>query len=300
MKYTKILITGASGLLGANLVYHYVGRANVTGFYATRPISIDGANLERIDLVDHGAVALAMERLEPELVVHCAAATNVEWCERNPEAARAINYETTLFLAEQSSKVGAKFIFTSTDSVFDGIKGGYSEGDPPGPLNSYAEGKAETEKSLGEIDDDALIIRSYFYGFSPSGTRSLLEWVLNRARAGSVIPGFTDSLFSPISVYDFAEALDMSVDAGGSGILHFGSRDGISKYEFAQIVMEVYGCDMSLLRPITVDDAGLSADRPRNTSLNVEMLAGIMGRPVSTVRDGIERVASESNRFPQA
>ncbi|MCZ6539413.1 MAG: SDR family oxidoreductase [Chloroflexi bacterium] len=296
-KTKNILITGASGLLGANLVRHYAARHRCTGLYATHPISIPGADLEQINLTDHASISRTLERLQPDLIIHCAAATNVEWCEKHPELAKSINVDATLFLAERSSAIGAKFVFTSTDSVFDGTGDRYLESDVPAPLNAYATGKAHTEESVRGLNPDALIIRSYFYGYSPSGTRSLLEWVLVKAQAGDIVPGFTDSYFSPIGVYDFADALDSAVDADTSGILHMGSSDTISKYEIARMVMVTYMCDMSLLRPITVNDAGLSADRPRNTSLNVTMLESIWGRSAPSVAHGIERVALELNPF---
>ena len=293
----KVLITGASGLLGANLVRHYAPENETTGWYATRPITIDRANIEQIDLTDHSAVSRKLDRLQPDLIIHCAAATDVEWCERNPALAKAINEDATEFLAQQARDIGAKFVFTSTDSVFDGKTGHYSETDPAVPLNSYAAGKVRSEKVVRNVNPGALVIRSYFYGHSPSGNRSLLEWVLVRALVGDEVPGFTDSFFSPISVHDFADELDAAIDAGTSGLLHLGSSNAISKHEFARMVMEAYECDLSLLRPITVDDIGLKADRPRDTSLNVTLIESILGRPVPTVADGINRVASEPNPF---
>ena len=296
-EFSKILITGASGLLGANLARHYAPGSECTGWYATNPISIAGASLEQIDLIDHRAVSLALERLRPDLIVHCAAATDVEWCEKNPALAKAINEDATVFLAEKAVKIGSKFVFISTDSVFDGRAGNYSEQHALAPLNSYAAGKVRTEITVARINPDALIIRSFFYGHSPSGTRSLLEWVLVRALAGDQVPGFSDSYFSPISVHEFAEALDAAIAADISGVLHLGSSETVSKYEFARMVMEEYDCDMALLRPITVDDAGLTADRPRNTSLSVKLLESVWGRSAPSVAEGITRVASEPNPF---
>lgn len=296
-KPARVLITGASGLLGANLVRHYASRADCTGFYRKNPISISGADLRHLELTDHQSVSRAVNQLRPDLIIHCAAATDVEWCEKHPDLASTINEDAAVFLAERSSETGAKFVFMSTDSVFDGNSGNYLESDTPNPLNSYAAGKVRTEDAVNRLNPDTLIIRSYFYGHSPSGTRSLLEWVLVRAMAGNTVPGFTDSYFSPITVNDFAGALDSAINANISGILHLGSSNSISKYEFARMVMETYGCDMSLLRPITVDDAGLSANRPRNTSLNVAMLESVWGRTAPSVADGINRLSLQPNPF---
>ncbi|MBT3994683.1 MAG: SDR family oxidoreductase [Chloroflexi bacterium] len=293
----KVLITGASGLLGANLVRHYAPKTETTGWYAKNPITIACAEIEKNDITDQQAVSQALERIQPDLIVHCAAATNVEWCEQNPDAAKAINETATEFLAEKAKELSAKFVFTSTDSVFDGNSSKYAEFDPPKPLNSYASGKVRTEKLVTGVDPNALIIRSYFYGYSPAGTRSLLEWGLVRAQAGKEVPGFTDSYFSPISVDDFADALDAAITNNITGLLHLGSSDRISKYDFAKIVMEIYDCDMSLLKPITVDDVGLKADRPRDTSLSIALLESIWWKSVPSVADGISRIAASPNPF---
>lgn len=293
----RVLITGASGLLGANLVRHYAPKSDCTGWFGSNSISFECSTSQQIDITNHSSVSAALDGIRPDLIIHCAAATDVEWCEKNPELARAINEDATGYLAQKSVDLGAKFVYTSTDSVFDGKLGNYSETDPPGPLNSYAAGKVRTESLVASIDPDALIIRSYFYGHSPSGTRSLLEWVLTRTDAGSEVPGFSDSYFSPISVLDFADALDAALDSRATGLLHFGSSDSISKYEFARMVMRKYQCDMSLLRSITVDHIGLSADRPRNTSLNVTLLSRILGQSAPTASEGLDRLASESIPF---
>jgi len=294
---SKVLITGASGLLGANLARHYAPKTETFGWYATNPVSIASARLDQIDITDQDSVSQALSEINPELIIHCAAATNVEWCEQNPEAAKAVNETATEFLAMKATDLGVKFVFTSTDSVFDGKKSRYSESDPPSPRNSYASGKVRTEKLVAARNPEALIIRSYFYGYSPSGTRSLLEWVLVKARAGNEVPGFTDSYFSPISVEDFAITLDLAIAAETTGLLHLGSSNRISKYDFAKFVMETYDCDMSLLKPITVDDLGLTADRPRDTSLDVSKLEGIWGKPVPTAQNGIRRIGAHNNPF---
>ena len=296
-KQQPILITGASGLLGANLAHHYSAKSNCIGWYGSNRVTIPGVTTRQVELTDHAAVARSIDEIQPTLIVHCAAATDVEWCEQNPAMAKAINEDATELLANKSVEIGAKFVFTSTDSVFDGKLGSYSETSPPAPLNSYAAGKVLAESLVANANPDALIIRSYFYGHSPSGERSLLEWVLVRALNGKKVPGFSDSFFSPISVHDFAAALDVALNNEASGLLHLGSSDRISKHEFAKLVMEAYGCDMSLLRPITVDDAGLKADRPRDTSLDIGLLETIWGKPVPSVFEGIQRMTTLENPF---
>ncbi|MDG0866447.1 sugar nucleotide-binding protein [SAR202 cluster bacterium JH702] len=292
-----ILITGASGLLGANLARHYAQKSKCFGWYGSNPVDIAGVIPQRIDITDQESVLAAIAQIQPDIIIHCAAATNVEWCEKNPALAKKINEDASEFLAKTSSNIDAKFVYTSSDSVFDGKTGNYSESDQPSPLNSYAAGKVRSEELVAASNPDAMIIRSYFYGHSPSGSRSLLEWVLVRAQVGNEVPGFTDSYFSPISVHDFATAIDTAIDSDHSGLLHLGSSERMSKYEFARLVMEAHDCDMSLLKPITVNDAGLKADRPRDTSLNVDLQASILATKILSVAEGIERISLEPNPF---
>jgi dTDP-4-dehydrorhamnose reductase len=291
------LITGASGLLGSNLVRHYASISNCTGWYSSNQISIDGAILDRVDLTDHRAVETALQRTQPDLIIHCAAASDVDWCEQHPDQAKAINVDATKFMVEQSIKHGSKFIFVSSPFIFDGIAGHYRESDLPGPLNSYATGKVIAEEYVTDIDSNSLIVRACFFGHSPAGNHSLLEWVLGTAANAVEVPGFTDSYFSPISVLDFADALDAAIADDTSGILHLGSSNAVSKYEFARMVLATYGFDAKLLSPITVAEADLNANRPRNTSLDVSLLQKIWKKTAPTVTRGIERFADQPNPF---
>jgi dTDP-4-dehydrorhamnose reductase len=108
---------------------------------------------------------------------------------------------------------------------------------------------------------------------------------------------FPDSYFSPISVNDFAEALESAMVTDQSGILHIGSSNTISKYEFIRMVLQGFDLDTTLLKPITVDEARLNANRPRDTSLNVTRLEKIWGRSAPTAADGMKRFASKSSPF---
>jgi dTDP-4-dehydrorhamnose reductase len=293
----KILITGASGLLGANLALHYADKSDCTGWFSTNPISIEGVTTQQVDLTDHAKTDSALQQIKPDLIIHCAASSDVDWSEKHPELARAINEDATEFLAQKSVEFGSKFVFVSSPFIFDGIVGNYDENDPTGPLNAYASSKVRAEQKVIDASTNALIIRACFYGNSPSGNHSIMEWILGLARDGKDVPGFTDSYFSPINVFDLAEALDSAIAVDAIGVLHFGSRNTVSKYEFARMVLEIFNYDVGLLRPITVDDARLSANRPRDTSLNVSKLERIQQQPAPTVADGLKRFASQPNPF---
>ena len=293
----NVLITGASGLLGSNLVRHYATKSNCTGWYRTNPISFEGAKTEQIELTEQPSVAAALQRIKPEVIIHCASASDVDWNENHPTLSKAINEDVPKFLAQKSMELGIKFIFISSPFIFDGTVGNYREVDPPGPLNTYARGKLNAEQYILECDPNSLIIRACFYGYSPSGNHSLLEWIIGRANRNQNLPGFTDSYFSPINVYDLAEALDKAILAKAKGILHLGSIDTVSKYKFIQMVLHSYRYKADLLKPTSVDEVGLSVSRPRDTSLNISLSEEILGKHAHTVINGLNRFAAKPNPF---
>jgi dTDP-4-dehydrorhamnose reductase len=196
-----------------------------------------------------------------------------------------------------SNELGFILVFISSPFVFDGIAGNYGETEPPVPLNAYAAGKTRAEVSVSKITPKALIIRARFYGHSQRVNHSLLEWVLGNARNGKAVPGFTYSYFSPISVNDFADALNSAITSDQSGILHIGSSNSISKYEFARMVLQEFTFDADLLTPITVDEAGLNANRPRDTSLNTALLGRVWGKSAPTAAEGMRRFATKPSPF---
>ena len=129
--------------------------------------------------------------------MHCAAATNVDWCEDNPKQAEAINVQATADLAEIAAALNARFVYISTDSVFDGKRGDYAETDEPAPLNVYARSKLAGEQETLRLNAAAIVVRVSIYGWNAQKKESLAEWVLRRLEEGSDVPGFTDVFFTP-------------------------------------------------------------------------------------------------------
>jgi dTDP-4-dehydrorhamnose reductase len=288
----RILVTGASGLLGSEFVAKYSELGNVTGWFNTSTLSIPGVSTEQVDLRSLSEDSPAIERANPNLIIHCGAITNVDWCESNSEETFDVNSVAAERMAQIARKIGARFVFISTDSVFDGESGNYRESDPTGPINVYASSKVEAETLVSAVDDQVLIVRCNFFGNSPSGTRSLMEWVLNRAKSGEKVPGFTDSVFSPLAVPDLVSTVMELVDKNHSGLIHVGSNDAVSKFEFAQATLEAFGLDPDLAIESSMEDIDFAAKRPKNTNLNVDVLESILERPVPSVRDGLRHLAA--------
>jgi dTDP-4-dehydrorhamnose reductase len=285
-----ILVTGAGGLLGANLVADLVrhGR-NVTGTSARWLPTFDGAGLVFCDLAAPGAAEDLITECRPISIIHCAALTNVDGCEADPESTWRINVEMPQQLAALAVEHGAQFVHISTDSVFDGKSQSYAEEDAVQPLNTYAWSKLEAEIAVQEAFPGALVLRTNFYGWNMQRKTSLAEWILNRLESGAGVPGFDDVTFCPILVNDLGDLILDMLDRKLTGLFHVGASEACTKYQFALRLAEVFGADRSLVQRASVDTAGLGAPRPKNTSLKVDRLARALGRRTPTVYEGLAR-----------
>jgi dTDP-4-dehydrorhamnose reductase len=284
-----VLITGLSGLLGSNLARLCAAAAiPVAGIVHRRTSSIPGVCQMTADL----CAANYKLKLEARSgwVIHCAAATDLDWCEQNEAGALAINVEATRRLAAQATRSGWRFLYISTDSVFHGARGQYREEDVPAPLNVYARSKLAGEKAALAEAPDALIIRSNFYG--QNGGANLAEWLLNRLSAGARVNGFDDVIFSPLFVNDLA-ALLLKLAAGGqSGLFHLGASNHCSKYDFAVKIARAFQLDTSLVARSSIESCAHVAKRPLNTSLDIRKAVRALGCNLPTVDEGIRTFRS--------
>ena len=183
-----------------------------------------------------------------------------------------INAHSAGELAAQANNVGARFIYISTDSVFDGISGGYAETDVARPQNSYARSKLAGEEAVLRATRRALVLRVNFFAWNMQRKDSLAEWILSRLKRGEAVPGFSDTTFSPVLANDISGWILRLVDLDFNGILHMGSADHCSKYEFAREIAKVFQFDDSLIRRTLMEESTLLAPRPRNTWLRTESL----------------------------
>ena len=280
----RLLITGISGLLGANMAVSAADRWQVSGFYWEHPFRLAVAESRRIDLRSDAELTGHLDSIRPQIIAHFAASTNVDWCETHPHEARRLNVDTTRLLASWAAVNGCKFLFMSTDSVFDGFHGPYSELDAPAPRNCYAATKFEAEQLVRDIIEDHLILRGSFYGWNVQYKSSLAEWVLTRLQAGLVVSGFTDVTFSPLLVNTLSEIALRMIEQDLHGTYHVASRDAISKNAFAIAIADVFGFPANLVHPCLLMDARLPAPRPLDTSLRTDKLRDDLGIDVPFVR----------------
>ncbi|MEW5870888.1 MAG: SDR family oxidoreductase [Chloroflexota bacterium] len=290
----RILITGASGLLGINLALEAAKDHTVFGQVHNHPLrttvgtSSPAFQVIQADLLAPQAVERLLERTQPEWVIHCAALANVDACQADPHQARQLNTEVSKQLAFLVARGGARLLHVSTDAVFDGQRGNYTEEDEPNPLSVYAQTKLEAERAVAEANPDAIIARVNLFGWSLSGKRSLGEFFFYNLQAGKQVMGFTDVFFCPLYASSLAQVFLQMLGRGLRGIYHTVSSQCISKYNFGLAIAHRFSLDESLIHPTSVAEAGLKAPRSPNLTLCTHKLSTALGVPLPTVSAGLE------------
>lgn len=298
---TMIVVTGASGLLGASVVLraHAMG-LEVAGFYHRHPLEVPGTVTRGVDLRDFSTTREVLLRLRPEAIIHCAAATNVEWCETHPRQTEEANVSASARLAEIACELNAHLTYISTDSVFDGQRGNYSETDAPAPLNIYARSKLAGEQEILKCLPSALIVRTNIYGWNVQEKLSVAEWFLRQLTDGEVVQGFTDIAFCPMFAHDLTDILLHMVNRRLGGLYHVTGSGKTSKYEFGRRVAAAFGFDPGRIVPSRIIGSALKARRPKDTSLSTEKVCQAMGCNMPDVEEGLRRFhALYDEGYPQ-
>jgi len=291
----RILVTGAAGLLGINVCQHLFERHEVCGFIHQQSLNNAPFAVKQIDFLDWRTAEKKIREIKSDLMIHCAAMANLDECEKEPEKAREINAFIPGKLAKFCAKNSLRFVHISTDAVFDGLKGDYSEDDTPNPLSVYARTKLEGERCVLDANPEALVVRVNFFGFSLHGNRSLAEFFIRNLEEKKPIKGFVDVLFSPLYAADLVDILMKMVEKNLSGIYHTVSNEGLSKYAFGVRIAEKFGFRTDLIEPISVHESGLLARRSLKLTLNVGKLIHAGIKPPDQAA-GLDRIYADYRR----
>jgi dTDP-4-dehydrorhamnose reductase len=272
------LVTGASGSLGWVLGRMLAGRITVISAYHTHASYPERTRGVRLNLSDTCALRGLLDTYRPRTIFHLAAITHPDRCERDPDTARRVNLEAARDLALWAGVSGAKLVFASTDLVFDGTKGNYSEEDPAVPLSVYGRTKLQAEEAVLEECPRAVVIRgSLFYGMSGPAGRTFLHGVLEALSRGASIRLFTDQRRNPVLLEDLAGAMIKAADLDLAGIYHVAGGEVVTRYEFGKMVCAAFGFDEDLLVPISMADFEYCAARPLDSTLNIGKFATATG-----------------------
>jgi dTDP-4-dehydrorhamnose reductase len=291
----RVLVTGACGLLGAHVMTAFSARHQVVGIDRHAWWGAESVEIVHGDLQSAEFRARTLDAVRPDVLVHCAAATNVEWCEQQPAEAYALNASVTRALAELAGP-RCLFVYVSTDSVFDGRAALRTETDAPCPPTVYGRSKLHGEWEVQLAAPAHLILRTNFFGWSSGRKRTFGEWLYRSLQQHEPVTLFTDVFFTPVYVVDLAESVLTLVERGHRGLVHAVGADRLSKFEFGMRLAALAGFDVASVRAGSIDTATLSAPRPKDMSLSSARFAAALGRAASAVDDGLSRFIADAER----
>jgi dTDP-4-dehydrorhamnose reductase len=265
-----VWITGAHGLIGNYLVQTAPGFAP-----DWRVRALTRADF---DLLDFAAVEREFQKDRPQLVVHCAAISAISEAQKNPAFAQRVNIEVTRLLAGLSAEV--KFIFFSTDLVFDGARGNYIETDSPNPLHVYGETKAVAEQIILENPQHVVVRTSLNGGISCTGGRSFNEQLHRAAQTGLGIKLFTDEFRCPIPAVETARAIWELAGKNGAGIFHVAGAEKLSRWQIGRLLLQRWP-DLKIEPALAKDFPG--PPRAPDVSLDISKIQKILSKPLPSL-----------------
>ena len=257
----RLLITGASGLLGTTLLRNLKDKYKTLGTYHRKK----NPALAQLDITDEAAVAETLNRFNPSYIVHCAALIDVDEADRKRDLAWHINVDATGSLAERCNEIGSHLIYISSDYVFDGEHSPYREDAPPRPGSFYGLTKAKGEEMVASRCESHTILRPaimYDRGIFEN-SRTFVNSVYETLKKGERIEVDNYRIKYPLLTDDVATAIDRVIADELTGIVHIAGPDAVTRFEWAQLAAKIFGQDPELIEM----SAKPQKDRPRDINL---------------------------------
>ncbi|MCX8066075.1 MAG: NAD(P)-dependent oxidoreductase [Candidatus Hydrogenedentes bacterium] len=295
----KLLITGGRGFVAGHILRSVPLDYEI--YVLSReenPIDILQSNVRwiRVSKNSYEEWGEVIEEVKPTTIIHTSAMADIDQCQKDKQTAYSVNVELTKVLVKASEKCRARFIFCSSDTVFDGNKGMYTEEDTPIPVNYYAETKIESEKLVLNSDTPRVVARiSLVMGFPAFRTigNSFMARMEQKIKSGEPVPMPQDEYRTPIDVYTLSEALvELALSSDYEGILHLSGNERISRYNMAIMICEEMNWDKNCIVPSIVDNP-TRAPRPKDASLNNSRARAILKTEFLNVVGGIRRLKEE-------
>lgn len=285
----SLLITGATGFLGGHLIAHARENWQVYATYRTNKPNLPQINWIALDLNDLSKLEQTLKVQKIDVIIHAAAIADLDRAENNQELAHQINVLATQKIVGLCESMRIRLIFISTDMVFDGEKGYFTEKDPVNPLNYYGKSKMMAENYIRQFSSNYVIARSaLIYGFSRTESRTFSEIMLERTKNGESVQLFTDQYRTPILVDNLVQVLLELANSDYCGTLNLGSPDRVSRYEFGILFAKYFSISSNLLIPTQMKDYQFKAARPKDTSFQIGLAQKILKTALWDCHKGIQ------------
>ena len=284
----RLLVTGASGLLGSKIVGLAREDYEVIPLHNTNSLH---PNSLKLDITNQNQVFNLFNKLKPDAAIHTASETNVDKCETEKEHAWKINVDGTRNIAVACNQVSAKLVYISTDYVFDGEKGNYKEQDKPNPINYYGITKLEGENQVAKHCQNYVILRtSVLYGWHP-WKQNFATWVINSLKQKKEMSIVEDHFNTPTLADNLAEITIETIQKDLQGLYHASGSQRISRYEFAQQIAKAFNLNQNLIKPVKMSQlTAWIAKRPKDSSLNTSKIQKQLKTELLNVSQGLNKM----------
>ncbi len=278
---TRVLVTGAAGMLGTELVPLF-----------RRDFDVTAADIAEFDMRDAAATDAFVSAAAPDVIINCAAYTDVDGAESDPEAAFDVNAGGAGNVAAAAKRVGARVVQVSTDYVFDGTGDTpYAETDEPRPLGVYGRSKLAGERKVAEVSQDALIVRTaWLYGHAGP---NFIEKMLSLASSGRVLRVVADQVGAPTNVRDLAGAILELIAVEATGVVNATNRGWCTWFEFAREILDLAGLEDIPVEPVTSEEFPRPAPRPGYSVLSLARLVSLTGKEPRSWQDALAEYLAE-------
>lgn len=286
----KLLITGLNGFVAGSIIAHARKKWEVHGVDVSKTIGLPAEiRAHQLDLTDKEKVALLFHQIKPDAVIHTAAIANIDVCENNKDLAWKVNVEITQIMADLCKEAGIRMIVCSTDTVFDGKKGHYTEKDQPHAVNYYAETKIEAEKIVLAASAKNIVARlSLVMGLPVMGKgNSFLADTIEKLKKGESVKFPENEIRTPIDVVTLGSALVELAGSTFGGIVHLSGNTRVNRYKMAIQIAETLGFPAELI--ISTDSNAMTgrAPRPNDASMDNSLATKILQTPMCSLSEGL-------------
>jgi dTDP-4-dehydrorhamnose reductase len=292
----RILIIGSNGMLGQRLAYHFMKMNNVELLCSSAEDDsfIPNVPYQKIDITGKLGVKELIMNFFPDYVINCAAFTNVDKSESERETAWRINVTGVENISFYCWTIDAHLIHFSTDYIFDGKNGPYSEEDKPNPIGYYGRTKLASENSVRISGTRNTIIRTnILYGPAKHGRPDYVKWVINSLRAGNEIRIVTDQIGNPTYIDDIVKSIESIIDFRIEGIFNIGGSEQITRYNFTIRIADFFNLNKTNIKPIVTSELNQPAPRPLKSGLIIEKARRILNYQPVTIEESFRMMQKE-------
>ena len=301
MSTRRMLVFGSNGLLGQKvaelLIRGTPASVTLSSFEAAPVRPMEPAEYVQADITSKKEVKQVVAHAEPDVIINCAAITNVDACETERETAWKVNVGGVEHIIESARRTDATIVHVSSDYVFDGKAGPYTEDDRPEPLSYYGKTKLAGENSLRVSGMKFLIARTMIlYGFAPGVKQNFALWLIQSLEKQTPVRIVDDQFGNPTLADDLAYGLLRGVELGRTGIYNIAGRDIVSRHEFALRVARAFNLDAGLISPVKTAQLRQPAHRPLKSGLITLKAEVELGIHPSTIEQGLAVLKNQISR----